>query len=274
MTVYLGDKAVGANTIVEVPKTKFGASIDNLLGTVDADGNYIPLSEPFEVNLAGVKRTTYNGYFPYKFYKSSIKKLIANDLVSIGGSSDFVGVCEYSMQLEEAHFDNLEEINANHTFSNAFRYCYNAKKITFSKLKKVTGSSVFKDAFSGIGNSGPVLNIEEIFPALEEISNDVFSGFITYSYYVYQGKPIIFPAVKKITGGSSYYTGNTFYSFYTNNTVWHFPSATEFSGYIWNNSASYPGEIHFAAANQAAIEACDGYADKWGFAGATIYFDL
>ena len=33
-------------------------------------------------------------------------------------------------------------------------------------------------------------------------------------------------------------------------------------------------EIHFAAANQATIEALDGYATKFGATDATIYFDL
>ena len=276
MTVYLGKNPVGVGRIVEkkVAKTKYGCSIDNFLGNVDADGTYIAPSEPFEVNLAGVKSVNTSNDFPYKFYKSRIKKLTANDLVSIIGTSGFEGVCTNSQFLEEAHFDNLEEINDSYVFSNAFNGCYSVKKITFSKLKKVTGSLAFKNAFKGIGISVPVLNIEEIFPALEEISNDSFNTFVDLTYHASQGKPIIFPAVKKIIGGSSAYSKNVFGGYYVQNSVWNFPSATEFTGYIWNITSSYAGEIHFAAANQAAIEACEGYDYKWGFQNATIYFDL
>lgn len=277
MTVYLGKNPVGVGRIVEkkVAKKKFGATVDTFLGDVDADGNYVAPSETFEVNLAGVKSVDIYNNFPYKFYKSKIKKLIANDLVDIGGSSSFAALCASSPTLEEAHFDGVEEISSGgHAFFQAFKSCFNLKNITFAKLKKVSSIYVFNEVFASIGPED-VLSIENVFPVLEEISGSgAFEGFITHSYYVTSGTPVIFPAVKKITGASSQYSGATFGSFYTKLPVWHFPSATEFTGYIWNAGASYTGEIHFAAANRAAIEACDGYANKWGFAGATIYFDL
>ena len=40
------------------------------------------------------------------------------------------------------------------------------------------------------------------------------------------------------------------------------------------SNASCSSQIHFAAANQATIEACDGYSNKFGASSATIYFDL
>lgn len=39
-------------------------------------------------------------------------------------------------------------------------------------------------------------------------------------------------------------------------------------------SCSALTEIHFAAANQSAIEASTGYSTKWGRSAATVYFDL
>lgn len=279
MTVYLGDKAVGVNTIVEkeVAKTKFGATIDALLGDVDADGGYNFPTEPFEVNLVGVKKFNNNHSFRNKFSHTIITKFMANDLIElplVTGQHTFYRCCYGSTYLKEVHFDNLETVSADYAFGSAFSNCSGLEKITFAKLKKISGNHSFESIAGNSGSSSDPLNINEMFPVLEEVSGGVFANFVSFSLYTNNTKPIIFPAVKKINGGSGQYSGVVFGNIFYVNTLWHFPSATEFTGYIWNGSASYPGEIHFAAANQAAIEACEGYDYKWGFAGATIYFDL
>lgn len=261
--------------------TIFGVTIENMLGTVDAEGTLSSANEPFEVNLAGVKKILPYGSLQNRFSYLPVKKLVANDLVYVTAGC-LEGVCSQAtvsdtMVLEEAHFDSLEEVTVVNVFSKAFSNCKNLKNITFAKLKKVVANFVFYYAFENIGNGGNSvpLSIEDVFPVLEEISGEnVFGSFIHYGAYSQYPKPIVFPAVKKIKGAGGMYAGPTFGSFYNNNTNWHFPNATEITGYIWNINSSYVGEIHFAAANQAAIEACNGYANKWGFPGATIYFDL
>ena len=73
--------------------------------------------------------------------------------------------------------------------------------------------------------------------------------------------------LKKIssTGTSATFTN------YTSGQKYYFPNVSFITGKVFIN---YVSEIHFAAANQAAIEACDGYDTKWGATNATIYFDL
>jgi hypothetical protein len=247
-----------------VEKTKFGVGIDNFLGNVDADGNYVAPSEPFELNLVGVKRVITTA-FTNRFQNTTITKFIANDLIEVGANS-FVGCFTSSNKLIRVEVNNIETISGNYAFQQAFYSCNNLQTATFNKLKTVSGAYCFQNAF----NSTPIKSLDNVFPSLEYVSgNYAFSGIISYV----ANDTITLSNIKKITGSTSQY-GAIFGSFYIQNTVWKFPSATEFTGYIWNVSSSYAGEIHFAAANQAAIEACEGYANKWGFAGATIFFDL
>lgn len=273
MTVYLGNKPVGVTKIVkkEVEKKKFGATIDAFLGNVDADGNYTAPSEPVEVNLAGAKSVP-SGGFAYKFY--GIRNLVinANDIVSVGEKSftyAFATPNTFASDSLSISFDNLEIIDKLEAFayacSNRSSF-YTKPSISFKKLKKIAANYAFQRFGSQINP-----NFDEMFPSLEEIAG----SYVFDSAFAFRDNEIItLSKVKKITGNSTSKYSSAFGSLYVKGTVWNFPSATELTGYVWNASSSYAGEIHFAAANQAAIEACEGYDYKWGFAGASIFFDL
>jgi hypothetical protein len=248
-----------------VEKTKFGVGIDNFIGDVDADGKLLRRTNIEGIILSGVKSIGYEA-LANAFTGREIKYFIADDIESFDENalmSAFNG-----SRVERVSFNNLVQINSRAVFLQCFMTCQRLNHLSFAKLKKIAANSVFSSALSS--TTSLVLSYDEIFPSLEELSgNSVFSTGRTYK----ANEIITFSKIKKITGGTAIYYA-TFGDFYVKDTVWNFPSATEFTGYIWNVSTSYPGEIHFAAANQAAIEACDGYANKWGFAGATIFFDL
>lgn len=273
MTLYLGSKAIGVSKIVgksSEDDEKFGANINNFLGDVDENGVLGPSDEPFSLDLTGVSTVTYLTW-RYRFNNLPCTKVIADDLTRVGGGA-FFHAFELCPILEEISFASLEILDANSAFCYAFDSCPKLNKINLRKLKKVSSGSVFENVFSGSTFSETLLGIEEIFPALEEISGDkAFFMFVNYDYY--KSKPLIFPMLKKISGSGSRFT-STFGTIVTTDTIWHFPNVTEITNYVWNINASYTGEIHFAAARQAEIEACAGYANKWGFLGATIYFDL
>lgn len=266
MTVYLGDKAVGANTVVEkeVAKTKFGISIDNLIGNVDENGALSLPQEQFEVDLTGVN--TIGRYaFVYKFYYGSITKISANDLTSVG-SYCFQRAFGFS-DILSAEFNGLEEIGVSATteyshFEYAFEnYNYiDAPVVTFNKLKKVgdRAHGSFKNMFTA------KINPDDVWPALEYIGGQsTFSAFCKMS----SGDTFRFSNVKTIRGNASSFSA----PIQTNYAVhFEFPNCTDCTDYI---VYSYAGvTLHFAAANQAAIEACAGYENKFG--ANEIYFDL
>ena len=246
-----------------VEKTKFGVSIDNILGDVDESGQYFKPTAESTIDLSGVKEVSADAFY-YGLVSLNPTKIIANDLVSVHASG-FSNAVANTTSLKEVYFDALTEINNSNSFASMCSFCAGLQVVSFANLQKVSAMNAFSNAFNSF------LGVpDDMFPNLEEISgNGAFSGFKKFT----AGETVRFSKIIKITGAAANYYA-VFGSIYIKDIKWYFPSATEFTGYLWNLGTSYPGEIHFAAANQAAIEACDGYANKWGFAGATIYFDL
>ena len=65
---------------------------------------------------------------------------------------------------------------------------------------------------------------------------------------------------------------SAFYFCYNLKTI-SLPNCTSINSTAFNYCDALE-EIHFAAANQATIEALSGYSSKFGASSATIYFDL
>lgn len=266
MTLYLGNKPVCPARVVEkkVAKTKFGASIDTFIGDVDENGVLqAPETKKIVFDLSGVTKVGEQALFEVFTHSKSEIEIIANDVTSIGRNG-FQSFANYSAKLTKAEFNGLESLTIGSEF-----YHFNGNGSStlipkFNKLKTVIGGNNFDNAFS---NS--TFEVDEAFPVLEYISGGkAFSDFKK----IVSNASYTFSYVKTIIGENKY--SSTFSSLYNRGTVWNFPRATELSDYVWNVSSSYPGEIHFAAANQAAIEASNKYSEKWGFAAAEIYFDL
>lgn len=267
--LYKGNKPVGLGKVIY--NTRLGVTIGDILGTIDANGTYVPSSEPYTLDLTGVKTVDDRG-FQYAFYgDKNIDKVIANNITSVG-TYGFAYAFANAPKLSRVSFDSIEEADSAYSF---YYLLYNTlspeyTQVSFAKLKKITGNFAFSYAFGGRSITS-IPTMDEIFPVLEEITGErAFQS----AFRPDAGGVITFSKLKKITGGTATTKATITLSSSVKNTIWNFPSATEFTGYIWNISTSYPGEIHFAAKNQAAIEACEGYSYKWGFQGATIYFDL
>ena len=264
MTVYLGDKAVGANTIVEkeVAKTKFGLSIDGFFGDVDENGVLLPApAENLTLDLTGVEHIGDNS-LAYVFYnkKNMDITVIADDVKTIGlrGFNEaFVGCNSVSFSC------NKVEVLENNAFEMAFsRSTYSAGpssvEFSFKSVKKITNGG-FKDA-----SSNKSFTADKSFPVLEELrGNTPIGGIVGGDYY--------FSSIKTIEGSTSAYSG-TFYSTALGTKHIYLPYCTTATGYIGRKTSSYGVYLHFAIANQAAIEACDGYDHK--FDALEIYFDL
>jgi hypothetical protein len=244
------------------PATKFGVSIDDFIGSVDADGKYIAPGADKEttLDLTGVKRMPGSG-FAYKLYLSvSNITVLAPDLTKVESEAfkhAFFGATKYT-----ARFDKLEQITAASAFEAAFAggvYGNPEFDIVFPALKIINGNYVFRDCFDDS------IDLGKVFPVLEEIKgNMIFRNLRT-------GYTHTFASVKKIIGVSSKYNA-PFYMNYIGVININLPSATELSNYVCYTSSSYKCNLHFAVANQAAIEACAGYEYKFG--ATEIYFDL
>lgn len=260
--LYIGDSQ-GAPAIVkveEVEKTKFGVGIDSLLGSVNAEGEYILPTKPVDLDLTGIKSLPRCAFSNF----ASNERIILNNVIAPNleyiAPGAFDNFASFGTILGRAEF-GIEEIDTEGAFEYAFRGCeYVPGNIVFPKLKKVSHNSVFSSFLNSMYAAW-----DDIFPTLEEISgNSPFGNFCSSRDKVQR-----LSAVKKIQGGIRNKYNATFYGI-TKHTF-YLPNVTYLSDYVFDSTTI---EIHFSAVNQALIEECIGYDTKFGATNATIYFDL
>lgn len=319
---------------------KYGATVDNFLGDVDASGVLQAPTAQTDLVFDGVTDIGANilQYFAYgnkyinsasfpnltqitgndalyrAFYSSSIRFVsfpvlqslsgatcLANafseckslqsiefpSLVSISGIGALQYMCYYSRDaITSISFPVLKEITGNQACERMADVCGKLTSIQFPLLETVTGNQVFRNAFSSCQKLKSIL-----FPKLKTIgsSTATSNNYGQFSFAFYSTPEITsleFPELTEIycTGTST--SAGTFYS---NNIIqkMYFPKLTVIDkspactgtavaqNYIFSNCSKLT-EIHFGAANQAAIEASSGYPTLWGrgAGNATVYFDL
>jgi hypothetical protein len=270
MTLYLGKKAVCPTKIVkkEVAKVKFGVSIDNLLGNVDANGKYVRAEPLGEVVFNGLTDASGDN-FMYVFSGTHDGTIRFPDLKTISKNSVF-SYAFYNSNDVFITYDALEEINANSTFEYACgrTTSTNASYIKFPSLKKAYGNYNFRSMDSSVYRT---FVFDDAFPKLEEAGGgQAFHSWMSSSSVI-----MTCTSLKKIVGGPAA-SSATFYCGSVSGTVkeihWKFPNVVDISSYIANKISNRTSIVHFAPANQAAIEACDGY--SYLFGAHEIRFDL
>lgn len=289
---------------------KYGATVDTFLGDVDASGVLqIPTAQT-DLVFDGVTDLATNALY-HRFYESPVVSSVSfPQLVQISGTNALYN-CFRNAPIENISFPVLQSV----TGYNSFYYTFtetSIQAISFPALTTVSGQGCFNFAFSRsdllTSASFPVL--EEVtggesfsncfyycsaltsvsFPKLKKIGSDTTTdtnhSHFYYAFYSTKVTSLEFPELTAIyCTNSSAYSG----TFYGNGTIqkMYFPKLT-----VIDKSPAYTGnstaqnyifsrcnsltELHFGAANQAAIEALPGYATLWGLGAgnATVYFDL
>lgn len=150
------------------------------------------------------------------------------------------------------NFPAIESINANNAFQRIvyipnLQVLWDTLTFNFNSLKTISGASMFRDAFNP-----------------KYISSSSRANLV-----------INMPEVTSITcgtaSGQAWFTGLT-----TCRIEMYLPKCTSITNNIIAPTQSYI-TYHFGAANQSAIEATAGYANKWCYSSATnaqVLFDL
>ena len=283
-TAYVnGTKVIGTGTGGSA--TKYGISIDDLLGEVNASGQ-LQLPTGGNVDLVVSGFTSINSYvFNYKFARSNaIKSAVFPDLEHANGTSCFDRAFNNCTQLISVSFPKLVSANGQSAFSYSFQGDTKLKTASFPLLEEATQSNAFQYMFGGCTL---LENID--FSSLRVVgSSSATSTNYRQFYYTFQNcnklTSISFPALEEIwCNGTAANTGTFAYN--NKITKLYFPKlshigkASGYSNSTGANNIFYSctalTEIHFAAENQAAIEATTGYSTKWGAPSTcTIYFDL
>lgn len=301
----MGGGGTGANT-------KYGATVDTFLGDVDSTGKLLKPTAQTDLVFDGVTDLV-DDALEYRLYKlPTIKTVSFPNLVQISGNSAMYN-CFYRSSIESISFPVLQSVTGSfslyRTFeytsiqsasfpaltnirSGAFQYIFNnCNKLTscsFPAVEELPEGFVFSKVFCDCRS---LVNVQ--FPKLKKIgsnttSNRNYGHFSRAFENCSKLTSIEFPELTAI-----YCTDNTSIdqTFYGNNRIQklYFPKLS-----VIDKSPAYTGvsvsvahksifygcssltEIHFGAANQAAIEATEGYPTLWGLGKgkATVYFDL
>ena len=282
--------------------TKFGLTIDDVL-TTETTGGETTLTlfgDVTEINMPGVTNIsgTWENMFTSKTKLTSVSFPNLKDAPSFrntfNGCSNLSSIsfpelssvsnswyaAFRSTNLASVSFPNLKNISGSGTFENAFNACTNLTTVSFPELTSVVTTGSFTGFASCFDGCTKLTSVS--FPKLAEVNGlGMFRLFVRNTLIT----SLSFPALSSIVSNVSSGTNTVMFYGNTNLTRIDFPSLTSIKKastatsnnllYLFNNCTNLV-EIHFGAANQAVIEASDGYATKWGAPNANcqIYFDL
>lgn len=264
--------------------TKYGISINDMFGDVDANGVLSKPTGNIDLVITGFKSVAQFSFY-YQFTRNSaIQSISFLDLEQISTANALQYMCNVCTGLQSASFAKLHTVSGNSGISHCFYSCTNLETADFSALVTASGTTCCQNMFYGC------TNLETVnFSSLKTIGFTTGNStnnrhFYSTFYNCNKLTSVSFPALEEIwcNGTSAAYgtfsTNNKVVKFYFPelHTISKTPTYTNTSGCnnIFNNCTSLT-ELHFGAKNQAAIEATTGYSTKWGApSSCTIYFDL
>lgn len=247
-----------------------------------------------DVELTAVREIgTYGLTYAFSSSLTSIQMSISNDiefpnLESVGGYG-LDHTFQNNSKLRRLRIDSPLSVASN-SFNYMCSNCKNLEEVYIREIKK-TGSSFFSYTFQNCSN------LSSLYIGIPELTS-------VFGNYTFQGcsklSSITFPTTRVIN-----YQGSVFLQYAFANTYelhfpeltanlspnvssgqstfrqctpvkrMYFPKLTTITSQYMFYGVSTLSELHFGAANQAAIEATVGYATKWGApAACSIIFDL
>lgn len=256
--------------------TKYGCTIDSLLGDVDANGVLkIPTSLNGNITFNGVKdignyalynkfyRCAYGNFevsFPdletisgtqalyNMFYSVYVTSISMPKLKTISGVYGVGSFCTSCSRLTEVNLPELTTISGNSGAYSMFYFCSNVTTVSLPKLQEVSGDYGMNAMLQGTKISTIT------FPALSNLSGSAACGYIFGNCTSISS--ISFPALTTTSFGS-----------YVN----------QFSGMFDNSSGSISGAftMHFPSNLSSTIAGLTGYPNFGATAGRlTLAFDL
>lgn len=162
------------------PATKYGCSIDNILGNVDENGRYQNPTEPFTLDMSSVKSLPVYGLY-YKFYNSKVSGVLTIGLEGdLNASYAMCNCFNGCTGITSVDLSSLTAVSGDFAMTGCFQSCTGLTSVDLSSLTTLSGSTPMSNCFNGC------IGLTTIsFPALTSISNDAFGE---YSWdYIFSG---------------------------------------------------------------------------------------
>lgn len=222
--------------------TQFGLTAEQMLGTLDGEGNLTMPTLP-SITFTGVKSIPVNAFY-YKFYGRNFETgavVSFPDLTSVGTNGMYYSFSSCA-SLATVDLSALTSVDLR-GMRNCFSHCPSLTSVDLSALATVGTNGLDACFFSCTSLANVDLS------ALATVGN---KGLDTCFSSCSSLASISFPSLTSVQTDS----------FGTASYNYCFAYCTALT------------EIHFRADAQTAIEAMTGYADKFGAPNATIYFSL
>lgn len=254
-TLYIGDQKV-CPAIVTGGGTseKYGASIDNMLGDVDANGSLQESTETFNLVFNGVKILEESYVLAYKFYRfSNLTGVSFPDLEIIQTGSYILQYAFSNASITSISFPKLQTIYALGAFQAAFSFNSALTQVDFPELTTITGAAVtdgqtaFSQCFTRCTSLAQIS-----FPKLNLIDKaSIFSNCFSYCTSI---QHIYFNALKTTSFGSN---------------------VNQFNNMMTSTGTTVTHTIHFPSNLESTISGLTGYPLFGGTSGYVVLsFDL
>lgn len=254
------------------PATKFGVSIDNLLGDVDENGKYTASAEGFVFDGSGIKSIGKNGFY-FSFYNNErIQEALFPDLEEIGEYG--FQQTFYGTRITRISLGKVRVVNKNYALNNIASYLKTKlAELPIGNIEELSGSSVayaaFTSSFGGTATGLYNLRIISGSSACGYMLNG--SSFLTDIQLDSLESIYGYAACQNMFGNCKALEKAYFYSL--TEVLTASALGTSSSNGMFNNCTAMT-EIHFRKDAQEVIESLSGYPSKFGAANATIYFDI
>ena len=258
--------------------SKYGATIDNLLGDIDSNGVLQAPTGEMNLVFSGAEdlaefALAFAFYSSTSNFKKKVKTLSFPDLVSISGQQSLYDAFHGS-EITTASFPELTTISGTSVLNTSFQNCKSLASVSFPKLTAISGVSGMADTFTGCTALTSVS-----FPELTTISgaSGMYRIFSTCSNIV----TVNFPKLATLSGNNAM---NGALRGCTSLTDAYFNAltTTSFGSYVsqFNNLMQSTGSntthtLHFPSNLQSTISGLTGYPLFGGTSGyVTLAFDL
>ena len=218
----------------------------------------------------------------YAFYHcTGLTSVDLSSLTTISGSHAMDTTFISCTGLTSVDLSSLTSIQGTYVMSNAFSECTGLTSVDLSNLTSIQGNNAMSYAFESCTNLTTVK-----FDNLETIGSSTTAdyGQLRGCFYDPDISSMTFPKLKEIYCTISNANYGTFsdncsiekFYFPKLDTISYAGGGSDVASKNIFSGCDSLAELHFAAANQAAIEASPGYSTAWGrgAGNVTIYFDL
>ena len=273
--LYLGTTQV--TPIVEVPVAtkKYGATIDNLLGDVSADGVY-SLPAPFELDASAVKSLPAQGW-RYKFYNTAVQGQVVLGFGPHLSGANCASACFMNCTgITSVDLSSLVSVDGSYCMQECFSGCTGITSVDLSSLTTVggTGTLVYGAmgrCFYGCTNLAAIDLSSLVEVRASSSLADCFNGCTKLA-------SVNVDSLRRVFGNTAMQTcfqnckALTTISFPSLNEIAPASTQNQFQNMFQGCTAL--AEIHFPVNMQTRIEQMTGYATNFGATNATILFDL